>query len=674
MSIRIEGAVVSSKVLLNELLTLSRDLWWTGDPWANDIFRDLDPLKWEELNHNPIALFQEILAQEHTIISRSWENRARSLLHRYEVFKAKPEIANCPKIAYFCMEFGLHEFLQIYSGGLGILAGDHIRSAGDLKVPFVGIGLMYNKGYFSQLIVGGEQGAGYIDYKRFSLPLETIGSIQVPYKEQQLSALIHKVTVGHATLLLLDTDVESNSDEQRSLTQSLYSGGKEMRIAQEILLGIGGVRALRELKIEVDVYHLNEGHAAFLLLERWIEEMRKGLSQTEAWASVRDQSVFTTHTPVPAGHDAFSWALVEQYLGTYRSNAGLPEGAFMDKGRENPDDWTLPLSMTVLGLNGCRNTNGVSKLHGAVSREMFKELNVHIGHITNGVHPTTWMAPEMAELIEEYLPNWMNNVCDSASWKNVDAIPTKALWTVRTILRRKLVDESRRILRRNVLNPNHLTIRFARRFATYKRGDLVFEDPDRLAAILDQGVQLIFAGKAHPADIPGQKVLANVLRFTRDDRFKDRVIFLPDYNAHLGRLMTQGADVWLNNPRRPREASGTSGQKASLNGNLNFSCLDGWWPEGFDGQNGWAIGDNNDWTDLSAQDAYDVETIYNTLEHSIISDFQNPELWVSRMKQALKTCAPVFNTHRMVLDYIKYVYTSKNASTNHDTNQNPIKI
>lgn len=638
-----------------QLQALARDLWWTGDPWANDIWQSLDPVLWEELHHNPIAMLDEVNLDN---ASATWKERAQGLLDRYAEYQAKPIATDCPSIAYFCMEFGLHEFFQIYSGGLGILAGDHIRSAGDAKLPFVGIGLLYKHGYFHQLIISGQQSAGYANYKSHKLPIDSVGFIEVPYKESTLRAQVWKVQVGHAQLLLLDADIPENDDEKRNITSALYGGDTNMRIAQEILLGIGGIRALRMLEREVDVYHLNEGHAAFLILELWIEIFSTGIPHVEAWKQIQKKCVFTTHTPVPAGHDCFYWDVVNTYLGQYRSSLQLPPGAFMSQGREDRTDLGSPLSMTVLALQGSRKANGVSKLHGQVSRDMFAKLDVQIGHITNGVHPTAWLAPELADVFGQYLPNWENNFTNGQFWTQVHNIPDEVLWEVRNTLRKKLILEARNILRKPVLHPEYLTIGFARRFATYKRGDLIFTDADRLEKILENGVQLIFAGKAHPADTLGQAVLANVLRFSRESRFRDKIIFLPDYSAHIGRLMTQGCDVWLNNPRRPREASGTSGQKAALNGNPNFSCLDGWWPEIFDGNNGWAIGDTNDWEDTGAQDLFDVESLYSTLEQDIIPAFQQPEQWVSKMKHTLQTCVPVYNTHRMVQDYLDIMYRS----------------
>jgi starch phosphorylase len=401
---------------------------------------------------------------------------------------------------------------------------------------------------------------------------------------------------------------------------------------------------------------MNEGHAAFLVLELWLRNLQKGLNQEHALEDVRSKCVFTTHTPVPAGHDTFYWDVVNEYLGPYRRSQGLHDGTFMNMGRENPSDLSTPLSMTVLALNGSRKANGVSALHGAVSREMFKDLGLPIGHITNGVHPTAWLAPELAEVLNEHLPEWNNNWLNPEFWLAAKNIPSDVLWELRKTLRSRLIDGIRDRVGRNVLDKNSLTIGFARRFATYKRGALIFSDPKRLKAILDTGVQLIFAGKAHPADIPGQNVLATVNEFARHPDFRDRVVFVPNYDAAIGRLLTQGCDVWLNNPRRPREASGTSGQKASLNGNLNFSTIDGWWPEGYDGKNGWIIGDTKDWEDLDAQDAFDLESLYATLENEIVPTFQNSESWTAMMAHAIATCAPAFNTHRMVTDYLNKLY------------------
>lgn len=642
----------------DQLVALAKDFWWTGDPWANDIWEELEPHLWETLLHNPSAMLQEI---DWDCVSDDWKAKAQGLLDRYAQFKAKPAVPS-PKIAYFCMEFGIHESFPIYSGGLGILAGDHIRSAGDLKLDFVGVGLFYQHGYFSQLIRGGKQAAGWPNYKDQVLPMTLVlqhGSpllIEVLLGKKLMQAQVWLVQVGGARLYLMDTDLPQNTPEQRELTSSLYGGNTRTRIAQEILLGIGGVRLMEALGEEIEVYHLNEGHAAFLILELWIRGMQLGLTPEASWKETREKCVFTTHTPVPAGHDEFYWELVNEFLGPYRDQVGFDAGTFMSTGREDIHDLSSPLSMTVLGLKGSRKANGVSKLHGEVSREMFKNLGYPIGHITNGVHPTAWLAPELADVFNQYLEGWNGNWNNYAFWSQVSEIPDDVLWDTRKRLREKLIRCARYILRQDVLDPDKLTIGFARRFATYKRGALIFSDPDRLEKLLAQGVQLVFAGKAHPADRPGQEVLATVLRFARDPKFRGQVIFIPDYNAYIGRVMTQGCDVWLNNPRRPREASGTSGQKVALNGGLNFSSIDGWWPEAFDGTNGWGIGDSEDWSDLKAQDDFDVNSLYETLENEIIPTFKDKKKWVHMMRRALETCCPIYNTERMVMDYLEQVY------------------
>jgi starch phosphorylase len=645
-----------------KLETLAENFWWTGDPWANDLWKELDPWLWEDLNHNPTAMLKEI-RWEH--VSAEWKQKAQGLLDRYKTFTEKPALKDCPAISYFCMEFGIHESFPMYSGGLGILAGDHIRSAGDLKLNFTGIGLLYQNGYFAQLIHAGKQVAAHPDYLAIPMPISPVVDgqgkrivVEIPFQDGTLYAQAWLLAVGHAKLYLLDTQLPENNDEQKSLTISLYGGDTRQRIAQEILLGIGGIRLLEALGQQTEVFHMNEGHSAFLVLELWARQMQKGYSAEEAWALVQPQCVFTTHTPVPAGHDRFYWDLVNEYLGPYRDQLGLMPGMLMNTGREDEQDLDSPLSMTILALKGSRKANGVSKLHGEVSREMFKSLPFHIGHITNGVHPTAWLAPDLANLFEKYLPDWNEQWENNDFWNATKEIPTAELWEARGKMRLRLIEEVRARLGRTVLRPDALTIGFARRFATYKRGALIFSDPDRLKAILERGAQLIFAGKAHPADIPGQEVLATVNRFARDPRFRSQIVFVPNYDAHIGRLMTQGCDVWLNNPRRPREASGTSGQKASLNGNLNLSILDGWWPEGYDGDNGWAIGDTREWTDQEEQDAFDVETLYSLLEKEILPTFEVPTKWAKKMAHTITTCGPVFNTHRMVRQYLNEMYKS----------------
>lgn len=646
-----------------QLTELAYDLWWSGIPGVNELWRDLDPALWDDLNHSPVAMLREL-----ETIPASWLEKAAPLLQRWEAMRQAPPLPNCPAITYLCMEFGIHESLPIYSGGLGILAGDHIRSAADLGMNFVGVGLFYREGYFYQVLHEGQQSSAYPCRDPADLALRPVLDedgeplkVSVPFGNETMAVQAWEARLAGVRLYLLDTNLPENNDEMRDLTRRLYSGGQRTRIGQEILLGIGGIRLMKALGRQTDVFHMNEGHAAFSVLELWADGMRDGLSRQEAWTQTEQQCVFTTHTPVPAGHDRFWWESVNKLLGPYRTSLSLREGTFMDLGREEPGNINTPLSMTVLALRGSRAANGVSALHGEVSREMFADLGFQIDHITNGVHPGAWLAPEMEAVFDDHLPGWREHHSDEAFWGAAEDLPRDALLTARRSMRGRLIEGVRRRLGRAVLDPDALTIGFARRFAPYKRGDLIFTDPDRLAALLDQGVQIVYGGKAHPKDVAGQAIIARVLRWARDPRFRNRVILIPNYEADFGRLMTQGCDVWLNNPRRPREASGTSGQKAALNGNPNCSVLDGWWPEAYDGRNGWAVGTTRDWTDTEAQDAADVESLYGVLTNEILPTFQQPEKWGDIMAHTIATCMPVFNTHRMVLDYLKNMYRAEQS-------------
>lgn len=646
-----------------QLTELAYDLWWSGVPGVNELWRDLDPTLWDTLNHSPVAMLREL-----DTIPDAWLERAAPLLQRWEAMRQAPPLPNCPAITYLCMEFGIHESLPIYSGGLGILAGDHIRSAADLGMDFVGVGLFYREGYFYQVLHEGQQSSAYPCRDPSDLALHPVLDedgeplkIEVPYGNETMAVQAWVARLAGVRLYLLDTNLPENNDEMRDLTRQLYGGDQRTRIGQEILLGIGGIRLMNAIGRQSDVFHMNEGHAAFSVLELWADGMRDGLSRQEAWTQTEQQCVFTTHTPVPAGHDRFWWESVNTLLGPYRASLSLREGTFMDLGREEPGNINTPLSMTVLALRGSRAANGVSALHGEVSREMFADLGFQIDHITNGVHPGAWLAPEMEAVFDEHLPGWRAHHSDEAFWDAAEKLPHDALLAARRSMRGRLVDGVRQRLGREVLDPDALTIGFARRFAPYKRGDLIFTDPDRLAALLDQGVQIVYGGKAHPRDVAGQAIIARVLRWARDPRFRNRVILIPNYEADFGRLMTQGCDVWLNNPRRPREASGTSGQKAALNGNPNCSVLDGWWPEAYDGRNGWAIGTTREWADTEAQDAADVESLYGLLTGEILPTFQQPEKWAGIMAHTIATCMPAFNTHRMVLDYLKNMYRAEQS-------------
>lgn len=658
MSHQIETNLIHVYPMREQLTELAYDLWWSGIPGVNALWRDLDPALWDALNHSPVAMLREV-----DTIPEAWLERAAPLLARWEAVRAAAPMPDCPAITYLCMEFGIHESLPIYSGGLGILAGDHIRSAADLGLDFAGVGLFYREGYFYQVLHEGQQSSAYPLRDPTDLALRPVlddeGAplkITIPYGTEDMVARAWEVRLAGVRLYLLDTNLPENSEEVRDLTRRLYGGDNRTRIGQEILLGIGGVRLMNALGRQTDVFHMNEGHAAFSVLELWADGMREGLSRQAAWDATEQKCVFTTHTPVPAGHDRFWWDSVNDLLGPYRESLELREGAFMDLGREDPTDLSTPLSMTVLALRGSRAANGVSALHGEVSRGMFADLGFQIDHITNGVHPGAWLAPEMEALFDARLPGWRAQHSDLAFWSGAESLPAADLLAARRAMRGRLVQEVRRRVGRDVLDPTALTIGFARRFAPYKRGDLIFTDPDRLAALLDQGVQIVYGGKAHPNDTAGQAIIARVLRWARDPRFRNRVILIPNYEADFGRLMTQGCDVWLNNPRRPREASGTSGQKAALNGNPNCSVLDGWWPEAFDGRNGWAIGTTRDWEDTEAQDAADIESLYSVLTSEILPTFQQPERWAKIMAHTIATCMPVFNTHRMVMDYLTGMY------------------
>ena len=620
-----------------------------------------------------------------------------ALIERFEEYiAAPPAIGRADRpAAYFCAEFGIHEAFPVYAGGLGILAGDHCKSASDQGVPLVGIGLLYREGYFTQLIDrSGRQRAYYErdDFDRMGLePILTEGGavqlLSIPGPEHEIQFRVWRSRVGRVTLYLMDTDVAGNRTEDRALTQRLYGGGKTNRIRQEILLGIGGVRTLRHLGIEPSVYHMNEGHCGFLALELCRELIAEGATFADASATVRGQAVFTTHTPVPAGHDRFDPAMMEHELGWLREALGLDQRAFLGLGRVHVHDDHETFCMTVLGLKMSRAANGVSKLHGAVSRSMWAALwpdrpveQVPIGHVTNGVHVPTWIAPEMADLLDSHLGDgWRRTPWEAAVWDGVDEIPDSVLWAVHQLLKRRLLEYSwekvtaRRLQRHvrgripamEVFNSEALTIGFARRFATYKRGDLLFKDIERARRVLgdpDRPIQLIFAGKAHPQDIGGGDVLQRVVLAGRDPVLRNNVMFLDNYGIDVARYLVQGVDVWLNNPRRPREASGTSGQKVPLNGGINASTVDGWWCEGYEGDNGWNIGDERDFSSHEEHDRADLEALYYILQQEIAPLYYRrdpdgiPRGWVKKMKSSLKSVARAFNSDRMILDYANQFY------------------
>lgn len=670
---------------IRPLEALASNLWWCWDANARAMWASIDPHRWRNSHHNPTALLAEVEPERWAELAASPDFTAA--VHRvheaFQAYMSRPtwygNHTSAPQqVAYFSMEFGLHASLRTYSGGLGVLAGDHIKSASDLGLPFTGVSLLWNHGYFKQVIDDGRQLAAPHPNRLERLPVQPCldargrqRSVDVVIGREVAHARLFELHVGRTRLILLDTDHAANPPQLRGLTHQLYGGDDRTRIQQEVLLGIGGVKALRALGVDADVFHLNEGHCAFAALELLREQTARHVSWPKALESVRSRCRFTTHTPVPAGHDRFPFALVDETLGRWEAASGWLQGTIMDLGREHPGDWDEPLVMTVLALRLASATNGVSERHGEVSRDMWEHLwpthtapEVPIGHITNGVHTGTWMAGAIQRLFDEHLPGWRSNLADPEFWADgCAAIPDEVLWQTRSDLRANLCQfiENRTGVR---FDPHEPTVGFARRFATYKRGDLLFSDPDRLAALLERfPLQVVFSGKAHPRDIPGQDMLARVIRWSDDRRFRGRVAFLPDYDMHIGAQLTRGVDVWLNNPRRPREASGTSGQKVCLNLGLNLSVLDGWWMEGYDGTNGWAIGDTHVAADDAAMDAEDAEALYRTLEDQVARDWNDrdgsgiPRAWVQRIRRCLATCVWRFSAERMVRDYITEVYT-----------------
>ena len=678
---------------LARLGELAYNLWWSWYPLGRKVFQDIDPAIWGQVNHSPVRFLREVSAEklQTASVNAEYLKHYDAVLAAFDTYrKAKvtwfnttfPYFGDQP-IAYFCAEFGLHESLPIYGGGLGILAGDHTKEASDLGLPFVGIGFLYPQGYFTQRI--SQDGWQEALYEKLNFALapavpakgpdgnEIMISVELPGRS--IYAKIWRIQVGRVPLFLMDTDVDANAPADRELAARLYGGDQEMRISQEIVLGIGGVRALRALGYNPSVYHLNEGHSAFSVLERAREFVQPGKTFDEALEAVRATTIFTTHTPVPAGNDAFALDLMEKYFSSYWKLLGLTREQFLDLAWQD-----LPggpkFSLTVLALRFSEAANGVSELHGAVSRGMWNflwpdrpETAVPIGHITNGVHLSTWLAPEYQTLFDEYLPrDWRERMDDPSIWNAVENIPDEKLWNVHIALKRHLASYVRNLtqIRGDEMNPDALTLGFARRFATYKRAVLMFRNLERLKSILnstDCPVQIIFSGKAHPADNPGKEFIREVVQFAETPGLKGHILFVEDYDISIARHLVQGVDVWTNTPRRPLEASGTSGQKAALNGIPNFSVLDGWWREGFiQGLNGWAIGADQAWDDTNAQDAADAESFYLTLEHDIIPMFYNrdadgiPHAWVRLMKNTIRTLAPKYITRRMVKEYVTKYY------------------
>ncbi|HEY2383766.1 MAG TPA: alpha-glucan family phosphorylase [Terriglobia bacterium] len=690
---------------LDRLWSLARNLWWAWDHDSTSLFRDLDPARFRQLNHNPVSLLAEIpldgverRAQQlvlHSRINYAYR-RQREYLEADRTWGAKHAGILRPRpVAYFSAEFGLHESIPIYSGGLGVLAGDHIKSASDLNIPLVGIGLFYGQGYFRQrLDRNGWQQEEYLETDVNSLPMEIAIAangqpvmVQIETWSGAIRARVWRVKVGRCDLLLLDSNVSGNAPEDRDLTSRLYGGDGRVRIRQELLLGVGGFRALKALGITPGVLHLNEGHSAFAVLEA-IRSRREeeGIGFEEAARRVSREVVFTTHTPVPAGHDRFHRELVEEHLGPLRQALGLSHDRLMEFGRENPFNPDEGFCMTVLGLKLSRRANAVSALHGEVSRAMWTVLYpgksedaVPIGHITNGVHVPTWLAPQMFRLYDRHFgPGWHEHSSDPGIWEGIDRVDDGELWETHLSLKSQLLEFVRlraieqnklrgepSIAVRRVLSPDALTIGFARRFATYKRANLILADIEKLASMVNDAkrpVQFIFAGKAHPHDEPGKRVLQQIAELMKHREFGDKFVFVEDYDINVGRYLVQGVDVWLNNPRRPLEASGTSGQKVVLNGGLNLSILDGWWAEAYDGLNGFAIGTGRTHTRMDIHDTRDGEDLYRVLHDEVIPLYYHrdhdglPRGWIKRMKRTIRTLGWRFNADRMVMDYTTNCY------------------
>jgi starch phosphorylase len=701
-----------------KLWALARNLWWSWDQESASLFRDLDPVRWRQLNHNPISLLNEIPLAK--LQRRAGEQALHGRINY--AYRRQQEYLNADRtwgavhagvlrprpVAYFSAEFGLHESVPIYSGGLGVLAGDHIKSASDLDIPLVGIGLFYGQGYFRQrLDRGGWQQEEYLETDTTQLPMEpAIGSkgepvtVQIETRTGKILAKVWRLKVGRCDLLLLDSNVEGNAPEDRELTSRLYGGDGRIRIRQELLLGVGGFRALRAMGITPGVLHLNEGHSGFAVLEAIRSRMQdEGILFDQAMPRVSREMVFTTHTPVPAGHDRFDPGLVEEHLGPLRDGLGLSQDGLMSLGRENPGNAHEEFCMTILGLRVARRSNAVSALHGEVSRAMWTVLYpgkpedaVPIGHITNGVHVGTWLAPQMFRLYDRHLgTGWHEHSGDAATWQGIENIDDGELWETHLSLKLRLLEFVRRrvveqaqhrsepqeILQRlgRVLNPDALTIGFARRFATYKRANLILAEIEGFASMVNdpkRPVQFVFSGKAHPRDDPGKRMLQEIANLMRESRFGDRFIFVEDYDINVGRHLVQGVDVWLNNPRRPLEASGTSGQKVVLNGGLNLSVLDGWWAEAYDGRNGFAIGTGRTHSNPDIHDRRDGEDLYRVLREDVIPLYYQrdqdglPRGWIKRMKRTIRTLGWRFNANRMVMDYTLKCYVPAAGGTSSD--------
>ena len=693
---------------LTKLKDIVYNLWWCWDHEAIDLIHRIDRELWEEKDHNPVLILGNVkqerldyLSEDEGFIAQM--ERVYERLQEYIKEKTWFDKAGHSKnklcVAYFSAEFGITECIPIYSGGLGILAGDHLKSASELGIPLIGIGLMYQEGYFRQYLnAAGWQGELYPKNDFYNMPISLVrnkdGSVltvDIDLPGRKVFAQIWQIRVGRLSLYTMDTNILKNRPEDRNLTGELYGGDIETRIQQEILLGIGGVRVLKKLGFKPSVFHMNEGHSAFLALERIRVAMEENnLTFWEAFELTKSGNVFTTHTPVPAGIDVFSPELMDKYFNNFCPLLKISWDEFLSLGRVNSSDSNEPFSMAILALKSSDFANGVSKLHGKVSRRMWSSVwpqlpedEVPISHDTNGIHYRSWISHDMADLYIRYLgPRWLKNPEDQTIWERIEQIPAEELWRTHERRRERMVAFARRRLSQQlkrrgampseiafadeVLNPEALTIGFARRFATYKRATLIFHNLERLAKIInnkEKPVQIIFAGKAHPRDNPGKELIQKIIQFARQERFRRNIIFIEDYDIVVSRYLVQGVDVWLNTPLRLQEASGTSGMKAAANGVINMSILDGWWDEAYSIQAGWAIGRGEVYDDKSLQNEIESNAIYELLEKEVIPIFYDrgrdglPRGWIAKMKSSMMSLCPIFNTNRMVHEYFEKYYS-----------------
>ncbi len=692
---------------LSALGKISKNLWWVWNFEAIELFRRLNVELWRDVGHNPVALLGLLSQREldEAAESESFMAHMKRVeeeldwhLSKKSWFEETYPQHREAQIGYFSLEFGLHECLPIYSGGLGVLAGDHIKSASELGIPLTAVGLMYRLGYFHQyLTIDGWQQERFPEKDLHNMPITLLRDgqgeplvVSVDFPDRSVHAQVWQLLIGRITLYLLDTNIDVNSLQDKAITDQLYGGDLEMRIKQEMLLGIGGVRALRALGKNITVYHMNEGHSALLAVERLHNAMTSHhLNFQEALEFVTSGNIFTTHTPVPAGNDRFSPELIDRYLSHYYKKLDIPREEFLALGREDPSNRDESFCMTVLAIKTAAACNGVSKLHGTVSRNMWKSIwpslpvhEVPITHITNGVQILSWTSDEMMRLFNRYLgPRWIDNPVDKHMWSAIDTIPDSELWRCRDRLRERLVAFSRKKLREQlldrgapktevekadaVLDSEALTIGFARRFAAYKRAALILKDLERIKRLLldkERPIQIIFSGKAHPKDNQGKELIKRISNLVREEQFRNKIVFIEDYDINIARYLVQGVDVWLSTPVRPLEASGTSGMKVAPNGGLNICTLDGWWCEAYNGNNGWAIGKGEVYDDPDYQDEVESLSLYNILEMEMIPMFYKrgadglPREWIARIKESMKSICPEFNTNRVVHEYTEKYY------------------